>query len=61
MFGSTDFKIKDTFLADAQTYFQSGIDKLDFANNTKESETTINSFVAEKTHDKITKIIDNCK
>lgn len=61
MFAAINFSIKNTFLSDVQTYFNSGIDSLDFMNNSEEAVTAINSFVAQKTHEKITSLFDTCK
>ena len=59
MFAAHNFNLKDKFLADAQNYFYSGIENVDFARKPEEAVKTINSFVAEKTHDKIKKLFDS--
>lgn len=59
MFVADNFKIKDAFLSDAQNYFNSGIDNVDFRS--PEAVTAINSYVAQKTHNKITSLFSQCK
>lgn len=61
MFAADYFRIKDMFLSDAQTYFNSGIDRLNFKTRPEEAVRAINSFVAEKTHNKITNLFGECK
>lgn len=61
MFGADNFIIKDTFLSDAETYFHSGIDSVNFRTRSAEAVRAINSFVAEKTHNKITNLFNKCK
>lgn len=58
MFAQLSFIIKDIFLADAQNYFYSGIESVDYVNKPQEAVAAINSFAAEKTHGKITKLLD---
>jgi serpin B len=51
------FSVKQDFLSINQSYYQAEVSGIDFSNPT--SVTTINSWVANKTHDKITSIINN--
>lgn len=57
MFASLDFEIKEKFLSDAANYFYSGVETVDYVHKPQEAVDTINSYVAEKTHDKIKDLI----
>lgn len=57
MFPAVNFRIKNKFLDDAQTYFNTVIDSLDYLNNPEKSVQSVNSFVAQKTHNKIPNLI----
>ncbi len=51
------FGVEQDFIDINQNYFYAEVSPLDFSN--PESVTTINNWVADKTNDKITEIIDN--
>ena len=55
IFYRKDFSVKEDFIHTNQTYYHAVISPLDF--NSPEAVITINGWVADKTHDKITKII----
>ena len=61
MFPAVNFRLKNKFLEDAQTYFYTGIDSLDYLNNPEKSVQSVNSFVAQKTHNKIPNLITGGK
>lgn len=52
------FPVKQSFLNINSVYYDAEVSALDF-NNAAETLNTINSWVADKTHDKITKILDS--
>ncbi len=56
LFGNKEVTFKQPFLDANRKYFDSEVRSLDF--NASESLNTINSWVSEKTHEKIPKILD---
>ncbi len=56
IFYDEDFSVKQDFLSINQSYYQAEVSGIDFSNPA--SVTKINSWVANKTHDKITNIIN---
>lgn len=56
IFYKTGFDVKQDFLDLNNTYYNAEVDDLDFSSPA--ALETINGWVAEKTHDKITKILD---
>lgn len=57
IFYMNGFNIKQNFLDLNHTYYDAEVDDLDFSSPS--ALETINGWVAEKTHDKISRIIDN--
>ena len=61
MFASVDFEPKQDFISDAANYFYSGVKNLDFIHKPEEAVKTINSYVSEKTHNKINDLLQEGK
>jgi len=53
-----DFSVEDDFITTNRNYYDAEVEALDF-NATEQALKTINNWVADKTHDKIDKILDN--
>ena len=51
------FPVEEDFVATNQNYYEAEVEALDFGSS--QALNTINDWVADKTHDKIDKIIDN--
>ncbi len=56
IFYKDDFSVKQNFIDINKNYYDAEVNALDFSNTS--ALETINSWVAEKTHDKIAKILD---
>lgn len=57
IFYTKDFAVKQAFINDNQNFYDAEVEAIDFSSPS--AVPTINNWVAEKTHDKIEKIIEN--